>query len=158
MTISAIVATDINGLIGKGNTLPWHLPADLQYFKYITSGKAIIMGRKTFESLGRPLPNRKNIVISRTKVQDDRIETYPSLEEALAHHSDCFIIGGAQIYRYALENNLIDELYVTLIDNDFGEGDAYFHYDKTKWQITNSIYNEKDDKNIYNYTFMTLKK
>lgn len=158
MTISAIVATDVNGLIGKGNTLPWHLPSDLKYFKEVTSGKTVIMGRKTFESLGRPLPNRKNIVISRTKIQDERIETYSTLEAALANNLDCFIIGGAQIYKYALEQKLIDELYITVIDHDFGEGDAYFHYDKSKWYVESIVNNVKDEKNIYDYSFIKLKK
>lgn len=158
MTISAIVATDINGLIGKGNTLPWHLPSDLKYFKEVTSGKTVVMGRKTFESLGRPLPNRKNIVISRTKVQDERVETYSTLEAAIVENPDCFIIGGAQIYKYALEKELIDELYVTVIDYDFGAGDAYFHYDKSKWHVEKIIHNVKDEKNIYDYSFIKLKK
>lgn len=158
MTISAIVATDVNGLIGKGNTLPWHLPSDLKYFKEVTSGKTVIMGRKTFESLGRPLPNRKNVVISRTKIQDDRVQTYSTLESALADNPDCFIIGGAQIYKYALEQDLIDELYVTIIEHDFGDGDAYFHYDKSKWHVASIVNNHKDEKNIYDYSFIKLKK
>ncbi len=158
MTISAIVATDNNGLIGKDNTLPWHLPADLKYFKETTSGKSVIMGRKTFESLGRPLPNRKNIVISSKKIDNDNIFIYDSLEKAILDNPDSFIIGGSQIYKYALENNLIDILYVTLIHHDFGEGDAYFHYDKNIWKLISETYNEKDEKNKYNYSYLKFMK
>lgn len=158
MTISAILATDENGLIGKDNTLPWHLPADLQYFKKMTIGQPILMGRNTFDGFGSPLPNRKNVVISRTKVNDPNVDTFSTLEEAIAAYPDSFIIGGGQIYKYALEKNLIDILYVTVIHETFGEGDAYFKYDKDEWKVTNSVFYEKDDKNKYNHTYLTLEK
>lgn len=154
MNISAIVATDINGLIGKGNTLPWHLPADLKYFKEVTTGKTVIMGRNTFLSLGRPLPNRKNVVITSQNLNDERIETFKTLEEAIKNNPDSFIIGGSQIYKYALENNLIDTLYVTLIDHDFGNGDAYFNYDESKWKLVSETNNTKDEKNQYDYSYL----
>lgn len=154
MNISAIVATDINGLIGKGNTLPWHLPADLKYFKEVTTGKTVIMGKNTFLSLGRPLPNRKNVVVTSQNLNDERIETFKTLEEAIKNNPDSFIIGGAQIYKYALENNLIDTLYVTVIDHDFGDGDAYFNYDKSKWKLVSETNNIKDEKNQYDYSYL----
>lgn len=154
MNISAIVATDINGLIGKGNTLPWHLPADLKYFKEVTTGKTVIMGKNTFLSLGRPLPNRKNVVVTSQNLNDERIETFKTLEEAIKNNPDSFIIGGAQIYKYALENNLIDTLYVTVIDHDFGDGDAYFNYDESKWKLVSETNNIKDEKNQYNYSYL----
>lgn len=156
MTISAIVATDVNGLIGKGNDMPWHLPADLKYFKSVTSGMPIIMGRKTFESLGRPLPNRKNIVISSKKIDDDRIEVYTTLEDAIKNNPDAFIIGGAQIYKYALEKNLIDVLYVTMIHHDFGDGDAYFKYCQETWKTVSEDPHLKDEVNKYDYTYLKL--
>jgi len=158
MTISAIVATDENGLIGKFNTLPWHLPADLKYFKQMTTGKTIIMGSNTYISLGKPLPNRKNIVISRNKVDDERIETYSNLEDAISNHPDSFIIGGAQLYKYAIENNLIDVLYLTVIHHDFGKGDAYFQYEKSNWSVNSEIFNKSDELNKYDYTYLELKK
>lgn len=154
MNISAIVATDINGLIGKGNTLPWHLPADLKYFKEVTTGKTVIMGKNTFLSLGRPLPNRKNVVVTSQNLNDEKIETFKTLEEAIKNNPDSFIIGGAQIYKYALENNLIDTLYVTVIDHDFGDGDAYFNYDKSKWKLVSETNNIKDEKNQYDYSYL----
>jgi len=128
MTIlSLIVAVAQNGVIGINNTLPWRLPEDLKRFKALTSGHPIIMGRKTFESLGRPLPNRRNIVISRNP---DCVfagaEVFASIEDAIAACKDAekaFVIGGGEIYRQALA--LVDELQITEVDLA-PEGDAFF--------------------------------
>jgi dihydrofolate reductase len=124
--LSLIVATDRNHGIGINNTLPWRLPEDLAFFKRTTSGHAIIMGRKTFDSIGRPLPNRRNIVVTRN--QDwahDGVERAGSLDEALrlAGEGDVFIIGGAQIYVDAIQR--ADKLIVTEIDAVF-DCDAFF--------------------------------
>ena len=125
--ISLIVAHDKNHVIGYENKMPWHLPGDLQYFKEMTMGKPIIMGRKTFESIGRPLPGRRNIVITRNKnYSAEGIEIVGSLDEALELAGDVpeiMIIGGAQIFEQALE--IADKLYVTLIHHEF-KGDTYF--------------------------------
>ena len=125
--ISIIVAHDKNRVIGYENKMPWHLPGDLQYFKEMTMGKPVIMGRKTFESIGRPLPGRRNIVITRNEsYNDDGIEVVSSLDEALQLTKDAeetMVIGGEQILRLALP--LADRLYITLIDAEF-EGDTYF--------------------------------
>lgn len=136
--ISLIVAHDKNHVIGYENDMPWHLPGDLQYFKEMTMGKPIIMGRKTFESIGRPLPGRRNIVITRNESYAAQgIETVPSLDTALALVKDVpeiMIIGGAQIFEQSLP--LADKLYITLIDHEF-KGDTFFpKYDG--WRLTAS--------------------
>ena len=136
--ISLIVAHDKNRVIGYENGMPWHLPGDLKYFKEMTIGKPVIMGRKTFESIGRPLPGRRNIVITRNKdYHAEGIETVASLDEALAltHGAEeQMIIGGEQIFTMALP--LADKLYITLIDHEF-TGDTFFPaYDG--WTLTSS--------------------
>lgn len=125
--ISLIVAHDEQHVIGKDNAMPWHLPGDLQYFKAQTMGKPVIMGRKTFESIGRPLPGRRNIVISRNAdYAAEGIEVVSSLQQALALTKDApeqMVIGGQQIFTEALP--LAQRLYITHIDTTF-EGDTYF--------------------------------
>lgn len=134
MTLSLISAVARNQVIGKGNDLPWKIPEDLKYFKSKTSGCPIIMGRRTFESIGsRPLPKRLNIVLSRSEELKKRedIEVYPTLEEALSSLRDrseyqdkeVFIVGGARVYAESLR--WVDRLYLTEVDEDF-EGDTYF--------------------------------
>lgn len=125
--ISLIVAHDEKRVIGYENQMPWHLPGELQYFKTQTMGKPIIMGRKTFESIGRPLPGRRNIIITRNaNYQAEGVETVSSLGEALALVRDVpeiMIIGGEQIFRLALP--IADRLYITTIHHTF-TGDTYF--------------------------------
>lgn len=125
--ISLIVAHDENRVIGANNAMPWHLPGDLQYFKAQTMGKPMIMGRKTFESIGRPLPGRRNIVITRNKLYEaEGIELATSLEEALKLAGavpEIMVIGGEEIFTQALP--LADRLYITQIAHQF-EGDTYF--------------------------------
>jgi len=125
--LTIIVATDSSNGIGINNTLPWHLPEDLAHFKRLTSGHPIIMGRKTFDSIGRPLPNRRNIVISRNADwRHEGVERVGSLQEALAlvaGDGDAFVIGGGQIFEQALP--LVDKLVITRIDRTY-ECDAFF--------------------------------
>ncbi len=125
--ISLIVAHDHNHVIGYENGMPWHLPGDLQYFKQKTMGKPMIMGRKTFESIGRPLPGRRNIVVTRdANYRADGIETATSIEEALSLAGDVpeiMIIGGEQIFRLSME--LTDRIYITKINHSF-KGDTFF--------------------------------
>ena len=125
--ISLIVANDHKHVIGYENGMPWHLPGDLQYFKEKTMGKPMIMGRKTFESIGRPLPGRRNIVVTRdANYRADGIETATSIEEALALAGDVpeiMIIGGEQIFRLSME--LTDRIYITKINHSF-KGDTFF--------------------------------
>lgn len=128
--ICHIVAVDKENCIGKGNALPWHIPSDLKYFKDCTRGFPIIMGRKTFESIGRPLPGRLNIVLTRdAEYKADGVELVSSLGEALklakAQETEkIFIIGGAQIYRQSLD--LIDKAYITKVQTQIEEGDAFY--------------------------------
>lgn len=125
--ISLIVAHDNNRVIGYENAMPWHLPGDLQYFKEQTMGKPMIMGRKTFESIGRPLPGRRNIVITRNRdYEAEGIEVVYSLDEALQlaqGAEEIMIIGGQQIFTESLP--IADRLYITHIDHEF-VGDTYF--------------------------------
>lgn len=137
MSIKIIVATAKNGAIGKDNRMPWDLPEDLKYFKEQTMGHTIIMGRKTYDSIGKALPGRKNIVISRNEnLNLPNVIIYNSLESAIAQEKDAFIMGGAEIYKQAL--SLADYLYITHIDADI-EADRYFpQIDKTDWEKQSS--------------------
>lgn len=134
--ISVIVAVAKNGTIGDKNTLLWHISEDLRNFKRITSGHPVIMGRKTFESLGRPLPNRTNVVISRTTQDIDGCTVVDSLEKAIALFSpeeEVFIIGGAQIYAQAMP--IADKFYLTVVEHDY-EGDTSFpEWDTAQWRL-----------------------
>ena len=155
MKISLIVAVDEKNGIGKDNQLPWHLPADLLHFKKITTGFPIIMGRKTFDSIGKPLPNRRNIVISRQEdLEINGVEVCHSLNSAILlckDESEVFIIGGAQIFEQSL--NIADSLYLTVIQNDF-DADTFFpELDKNQWKETSNQSHEPDEKNIYSYIF-----
>lgn len=158
MPVSIIVAVSENNAIGKNNQLLWRLPADLKHFKNITSGNTVIMGRKTFDSISKPLPNRRNIVISRQQnLKIKGVELANSLEQALSLcKSDCsiYIIGGAQIYLKALP--FADKIYLTKVHQTF-EADAYFpDIDERRWLETEKEYHQADRENAYNYTFSTL--
>jgi len=153
--ISMIVAMDgING-IGFENKLLCHLPADLAYFKQVTLGKPIVMGRKTFESIGSVLPGRKNIVISRNNDIDvPGACIVNSLDDALSYSTvevDIMVIGGAEIYRQALPKT--DKLYVTRIHHKF-QADTFFpSIDKQEWSLSESKFRASDEKNSYDLTF-----
>ena len=142
MKLSLIVAVSRNGVIGVDNKLPWHLPEDLKYFKSVTMGKPLVMGRKTYDSIGRPLPGRTNIVVTRDpKWQAAGVEVAQSLEAALevgrnacvkVGADEIMVIGGEQIYRMTLP--AADRLYLTQVDADV-EGDAFFpDVDFSEWK------------------------
>lgn len=167
MTIlSMIVATADNNIIGKDNDMPWHLPADLAYFKKVTLGKPIIMGRKTYESIGMALPGRRNIVISRDENYvpqgkgAERIDVVTSVEQALAlvdgsngneQVEEIMVIGGGAIYQHCLPS--ADRLYVTHIKAAI-EGDTQFpNYDDGSWHKVSSELRASDEKNIYALDF-----
>lgn len=161
-TLTLIVATDRAGGIGIGNALPWKLPQDLAHFKRTTSGHPIVMGRKTFESIGRPLPNRRNIVITRNRNwQPDGIETADSLESALAlaAPADVFVIGGAEIYRLALP--LAHRLIVTEIDRVY-QCDVFFPpIEAHQWQVTAREPHHADanaDNGAVDFAFVTYQR
>ena len=136
MRLSIIVAMDDNQLIGKDNALPWHLPADLGYFKKTTTGKTVLMGRKTYESIGRPLPNRRNVVVSRnTDFEAEGCEVVGSIEAALELAKDddeVMVMGGASFYEQMLPS--ADRLYITQIEGEY-EGDAHFpKFDRSEFK------------------------
>ncbi len=160
--ITIIAAIAKNNALGKDNDLIWHLPADLKRFKKITSGHHILMGRNTFESIGKPLPNRTTIIITRNEdYVKDGCFIANSLEEALKiaeADEQIYIIGGAQIYKYALENNLADALEITLVHQEF-EADAFFPEIDTKvWQSVEKEDFKADEKNKYDYSFIRFEK
>jgi dihydrofolate reductase len=153
--ISIVVATGKNSAIGKDNKLLWHLPADLNYFKNLTTGKPIIMGRKTYESIGRPLPNRRNIVISRNNnLTIEGCEVVSSLTEALSICKDAaeiMIIGGEAIYKEAISKT--QRIYRTLV-NDAPDADRFFpEIENEIWHQQLSLSHPADEKNKYSLTF-----
>lgn len=159
--ISMIVAMDKNQLIGRNNDLPWRIPADLAYFKKVTMGHPILMGRKTFESIGKPLPGRENIVLTRNEqYSQEGIKVIHSLDEVLVNEAyadqNLFIIGGAEIFKECLHS--ADRLYVTKIDETF-EGDTYFpEFKEEHYKIIHREKGPKDEKNPYDYEFIVFEK
>ena len=156
MRIAAVVAMAENRVIGSHNKLPWHLPADLQHFKKITMGKPIVMGRKTFESIGRPLPGRCNIVISRdTDFQAPGCVVVHSIDCALAaadYSDEVCVIGGALIYEHMLPR--IQRIYMTMIHYEV-EGDAHFPpLNMAEWAEQDRVEHHSDDLNGYDYSFI----
>jgi len=159
MLISLIVAMADSRVIGRGNQMPWHLPADLRHFKSVTLGKPVIMGRRTYESIGRPLPSRRNVVITRNADwHAEGIECVHSLDAALALVNDTaevMIIGGGQLYKEALP--LAERLYLTHIELSVTDADTWFpDYSSYEWQVVSDDRHEPDEKNPYHYRFETL--
>ena len=159
--ITLIAAISTNNALGKDNDLIWRLPADLKRFKKVTSGYPILMGRNTFESIGKPLPNRTSIIITRNnQYKKEGCLIANSLEEAIAitEGKNAFIIGGAQVYKQALENNLIDQLDITRVHQEF-EADVFFpEIDLTIWQEISREDFLADEKNGYDYSFISYQK
>lgn len=157
MTVSIIVAISQNHAIGKNNQLLWHMPKDLKHFKDITSGRTIIMGRKTFDSVGKPLPNRRNIVVTRQEIQIPGCEVVKSIDEGLAlcaGEDEVFIGGGAEIYKQAMDKT--NRIYLTIIHHYF-EADTFFpEIDYSKWKEVSRGDFDADEKNPYPYSFITL--
>lgn len=171
MILSLIAAVAKNGVIGGGNTLLWSLPADMKHFRDTTSGHTVIMGRKTYESIGRPLPNRRNIVITRdANYMKEGIDVVNSLEEAirfvtLEHGKEfeenqdeveAFIIGGGEIYKQAIDK--AQKLYITEVHQDF-KGDTLFpEINRSMWREVHRVNYESDEKNNIPYSFVEYKK
>ena len=156
--IILIAAVAENNALGKNNDLLWHLPKDFKRFKEITSGHHIIMGRKTFESFPKPLPNRTHVIITRQKeyVYEGCI-VVQDLEKAIAvcpKNEDIFVIGGGEIYSQSI--HLADQLDITRVHHSF-EADVYFpEIDPEIWELTSEVFNPKDEKHLYDYTFQTF--
>jgi len=162
MKIAIVVAASKNLVIGKDNKLPWHLPADLKYFKNLTMGHCIIMGRKTFESIGKPLPGRTNIVVTRNKdYSKEGIIVCSSLEEAYDYanknnENEAFVIGGAEIINEALKT--ANKIYLTQIDENF-EGDTFLApIDTKQWKEVKRTSYSKDEINRYSFSFVELER
>lgn len=156
-----VVGVDQNNGIGADNDLLWQrdLPADLAHFKKLTIGKSIVMGRKTFESIGRPLPDRQNIVVSRSGPTGvPGVLTAHSLQAAYAlAQYDIFVIGGGQIYEQAIGE--MDKLYVTYVDAEFSQATVFFpEIDKTIWHETSREHHEADDRNKYSFDFVVYER
>jgi dihydrofolate reductase len=160
--LAIIVAAAENGVIGKDNGLPWHLPKDMAYFKAVTMGKPIVMGRKTFESIGKPLPGRENIVISRREAfQAEGVSVVSSLDQALVLAADIarkegveesVVIGGGEIYRAAIPR--ADRLYITEVHANV-EGDVMLpEIDWAQWQETSRERQSALDEGDYDYSFV----
>lgn len=155
--ISLIAAMATDRVIGMENAMPWHLPADLAWFKKHTLNKPVIMGRRTFESIGRPLPDRLNIVISSQQGDAEGVRWVTSIEEALKAAGDVeeiMVIGGGRVYEQLLPR--ADRLYLTHIDAEV-EGDTIFpDYEPDEWQSTFSEFHDADEKNTHSYCFEIL--
>ncbi len=159
MRLCIIAAMSANRVIGRNGKLPWRLPADLARFKSLTTGHCLLMGRKTFESIGRPLPGRTTVVISRRRdYAPGGVLVAHSLEDALrmATGEEVFIAGGAQIYRQSLGR--ADRLYLTVLDREF-EGDAYFpEYDESDWRLLSEERHEPTEETSYAYRFLVYER
>lgn len=164
--LGVIVAAAQNGVVGRNNALPWHLPEDLKYFKRMTLGKPIVMGRKTYESIGRPLPGRRNIVISRNaEYRAPGVDVVPDLEAALALAADqalidgveeLMVIGGAEIYAAAIPR--ADHLYVTEVHAEV-EGDAWLPpVDWRAWREVSREFHAAGGQNPYDYSFVAYRR
>lgn len=160
--LSIIVAVAKNNVIGKDNQLIWHLPEDLKRFKRLTTGHTIIMGRRTFESLGRVLPNRKHVILCNDKqinIDDENVEILPDismLDKYKDSPEENFIIGGATIYRLLMP--MADKMYVTHIDKEF-DGDVYFpQIDEKEWKVVDEEEGPDDGKNTFKYKYVTYER
>lgn len=161
MKISVIVARTKNKVIGKDNQMPWHLPVDLAWFRQNTVGKPVIMGRKTYESIGRLLPKRPNIILSRSGFEVEGAYSAESLEQAVelaksfANSDEIMIIGGGELFKQALPQ--ADTLYLTEIQAEI-EGDTFFEFNEENWQLAEEKWSEIDENNPYRCRFMVLKR
>lgn len=165
MILSIISAIGKNKEIGKANTLLWNLPADMKHFKDTTTGHPIIMGQKTFESIGKPLPNRRNIVLTKDEnFKQENIEIVYSIEELMEllrkttnEQDECFIIGGGQIYKLFIDK--ADKLYITHVNAEFPDADTFFPaIDLNKWGKIGSESYPKDEQNAYDLEFAVYKR
>ena len=164
MVVSLIVAVSENKVIGKDNDLVWHLPTDMKFFKDTTKGHFVIMGRRNYESIPhkyRPLPNRTNVIV--TRKDDYKAEgclVVNSVEEAIelakkAGDKEPFVIGGGQIYKHAIENNLVDRIYLTRVHSEI-DGDTYFNDLDDSWKLVHTDLHPSDEKHPFAFTFQTF--
>jgi dihydrofolate reductase len=162
MTVSLIVAVSLNGVIGRDGDLPWHLPADLKHFKRTTMGHHLIIGRRTWEEVGQPLPGRTMVVVTRSRrFAPEGAQVVRSVEQALelaAIDEEPFIGGGSQIYRLALARDLVDRIYLTRIHAEV-EGDTFFpDFDLDDWELVSEEHHDADEKNEFAYSFLVYER
>lgn len=153
--VALIVAHAHQNVIGYRGDMPWSLPNDLKHVKALTTNQTIVMGRKTFDTLGRPLPNRRNVVLTSDKnYKREGVDVIHSLDDIEALDGQVFIFGGATIYEQTM--HLVDEMYVTVIEESFG-GDTFFpSYDLSEWEIVSEEKGQVDEKNKHPHTFYHL--
>lgn len=159
MTVTIVVAIAENYAIGKNNQLLWHMPADLKHFKNITTGHTVIMGRKTYDSVGKPLPNRRNIIVTRQDIKIEGCEVVKSIEDALAlcaNEDEVFIVGGAEIYKLAMSKT--DRIYLTIIHHSFDADTLFPEIDYMEWKETAREDHRPDERNKFPYSFITLER
>ena len=166
-SISIIVAVSSNQVIGKNNKLAWNLPYDMKYFSNITRNHTVIMGRKNWESIPkkyRPLPNRTNIILtSKPNFKAEKCKVFDSLEKALEYsklnkEKNPFIIGGGELYKYAIQKKIVDIIYLTRIHANI-KGDTFFpELNLKEWNVVSEKFNKKDEKHKFDYTFLILEK
>lgn len=161
MKISIVVAVSENGVIGRDNQLIWKLSEDLKRFKRITTGHFMLMGRKTFESIGKPLPNRTSLIVSRSMICNlENCHVFNSINDAVVYaaqqeQQELFVIGGGEIFAQVLP--LVSTIYLTVVHTEV-EGDAYFEYDDGHWLVTHREFIPQDEKNEFNTTYLVLER
>lgn len=155
--ISIVVAASKNGVIGKDNKLPWSLPNDLKYFKSLTIGNRVLMGRNTYESIGRPLPDRDNIVVTTRPLdypEGSRLTIRNNLVDALlefGNNAELYVIGGANVYEQALP--YASRIYLTRIEEEF-EGDTFFRFNEEEFKVVSRVKGRKDEQNPYVHNYL----
>ncbi len=162
MAVSLIVAVSENGVIGRDGGLPWRLSGDLKHFKSTTTGHHLIIGRRTWDEVGQPLPGRTMVVVTRSRaLQAEGVTIVRSLDKALEvarNDDEPFIGGGAHIYRVALENDLVDRLHITRVHAEI-EGDTFFpQLDLDDWELVSEEHHEADEKNEHPYSFLVYER
>ncbi len=155
MTLSILVAHDQNRVIGKDNQLPWHLPNDLKHVKKLSTGNTLVMGRRTYESIGKPLPNRRNVVLTRdTSFQPEGVDVIHSLDNIYDLPGHVFIFGGQALFEEFIDK--VDDMYITVIEDKY-QGDTFFPpYTFEDWEVESSVKGEQDEKNKIPHTFLHL--
>lgn len=155
MTLSILVAHDKQRVIGYQNQLPWHLPNDLKHVKQLSTGHTLVMGRKTFESIGKPLPNRRNVVLTNNhSFKHEGVDVIHSIEEINDIPGQVFIFGGQTLFEEMIDK--VDDMYITVVDGKF-QGDTYFPpYTFEDWEVESSVEGQLDEKNTIPHTFLHL--
>ena len=155
MTLSILVAHDKQRVIGYQNQLPWHLPNDLKHVKQLSTGHTLVMGRKTFESIGKPLPNRRNVVLTNNpSFKHEGVDVIHSIEEINDIPGQVFIFGGQTLFEEMIDK--VDDMYITVVDGMF-QGDTFFpHYTFEDWEVESSVEGQLDEKNTIPHTFLHL--